>query len=65
MNERYINYICKQKSWFITLSPYMIDYRHKGEANDIYLCHMVSPKIDIDRIAGYSKIWRFKGGNYL
>lgn len=58
MNERLINYISKQKDWFITMNGYLHDYHHRSEATDIYFCHMSTPKID--RTGMFPKIWRWQ-----
>lgn len=35
----------------------VINYRHKGEDNHMYLVHMSLPKMSIDRMGYYPKIW--------
>ena len=34
----------------------VINYRHCGEKNSMYLCHMVE-RCRIDRLGGISKVW--------
>ena len=36
------------------------NYWHRGEESDLYLCHMQLPKLRIDRIGPYCKIWVWK-----
>lgn len=50
MNMRFINYYCKQKSWWRNMDNIVINYRHMGEENSMYLVHMVTPKQRIDRM---------------
>ena len=58
MNKRFINYLCKQKWWYSNLRDIVINYKHRGEENDIYLCHMELPKID--HTGYYPRCWRWK-----
>ncbi len=50
MNMRFINYCCRQKSWWCNMDNIIINYRHRGEENDMYLVHMVTPKQRVDRM---------------
>ena len=47
-----------EKSWFFNLRKIIINYKHMGEANNLYLVHMTLPKIRDDRMGYYPKIWR-------
>ena len=55
-----IRHSCKQKDWFRNMDNIVVNYRHRGEANDMYLVHMSCPKCQIDRIGFYPKNWRWK-----
>ena len=46
-----------QKDWLWNMNNIIINYRHKGQSNDMYLIHMFK-KCRIDRLGGVSKIWR-------
>ena len=56
MNKRFINYYCRQKDWWRNMDNVVINYRHCGEKNSMYLCHMVE-RCRIDRLGGISKVW--------
>lgn len=56
MNMPYIKYYSKQKRWWANMDGIVINYRHRGETNDMYLVHMTLPKERIDRI-GYGQCW--------
>lgn len=60
MTEGLIDYKCKQKDWWRNMDNIVINYRHCGEENSMYLIHMSLPKIQIDRICPDSKIWIWK-----
>lgn len=49
MNERN-PYLIKQKSWYYNMNNIIIDYRHRGEAGDMYLIQMALPKYPFDRL---------------
>ena len=55
-----IRFSYKQKDWFRNLNNIVVNYRHRGEANDMYLVHMSGPKCQIDRVGFYPKNWRGK-----
>lgn len=48
-----------QKPWVWNMRKIIINYQHKGEANDLYLVHM-NNKCRIDRLGGISKIWSYR-----
>ena len=45
-----IRYSSKQKDWFRDMDNIVVNYRHRREANDMYLVHMSCPKCQIDRL---------------
>ena len=59
MRADYIKYNSKQKDWWRNMDNIVINYRHMGEENSMYLVHMSLPKQRIDRLGGISKIMRF------
>ena len=48
--QRYINYYWRQKDWWRNMDNVVINYRHMGEENSMYLVHMSTPKQRIDRM---------------
>ena len=58
MNKRFINYSVKQKDWWRNMDNIIINYRHRGEENDMYLIHM-NKRCRIDRLGGISKVMRY------
>lgn len=50
MYKDYVNYYCRQKTWWRNMDNIVIHYRHKGEENNIYLIHMITPKERVDRV---------------
>lgn len=51
-------YKIKQKSWFRNMDNVIVNYRHKGEKNDLYLIHMFH-RCDIDRIGYYPSVYKW------
>lgn len=45
------HYSFNWKSWWWNMNNVIINYRHRGEENDMYLVHMNLPKQRIDRMA--------------
>lgn len=58
MNDRFINYSVKQKDWWQNMDNVVINYRHCGEENHMYLIHM-NKRCRIDRLGGISKVMRY------
>lgn len=50
------SYWVYQKSWWRNMDNVIINYRHIGEANNMYLIHM-NKKCRIDRLGGVSKVY--------
>ncbi len=48
-----------QKDWFRNMNNIVTNYKHKGEANDMYLIHMVD-KCRIDRQGVCPGVWRWR-----
>ena len=46
-----------QKDWFRNMDNIVVNYRHRGEENHMYLIHMLG-KCRIDRLGGVSKVYR-------
>jgi len=47
------------KSWFRDIGNRVMNYRHKGQDNDVYLIHMFH-RCRIDRTCCYPRVWRWK-----
>ena len=47
------------KYWWWNMNNIVINYLHCSEENHLYLVHMSSPKLRIDRCGGDSRVWRF------
>lgn len=60
MNEQLINYYVNQKDWWRNMDNVIINYHHKGEANMMYLAHMITPKQRIDRMVVVKGSLRWK-----
>lgn len=59
IGKQFINYIIKQKRWYRNLFGIVINYKHRGEENDMYLIHM-NNRCRLDRIGYYPSVWRWK-----
>ena len=55
MTKLHISY--KYKTWFWNMNNIVVNYRHIGEDNHMYLIHM-NEKCRIDRTGPYPKVWR-------
>ena len=58
-----VRYFIVQKDWYRNMNNLVRNYWHRGEENDLYLCHMSLPKMDIDRLGYYPRCWRWKSHN--
>lgn len=59
LSEERIRYFYTGKSWFRNMNNVIINYRHKGEANDLYLIHM-NHRCELDRVACCPSVWRWR-----
>ena len=50
----------RQKSWWWNMNNIIKNYWHRGEEGDLYLCHMQLPKLRIDRMGPYCKVWAWR-----
>lgn len=53
------HYSMKTKDWYWNMNNIIINFRRRGEANDMYLIHM-NEKCRIDRTGPDSRVWRWK-----
>lgn len=61
MNDDYFcrnRYFWRSKRWYANLNNVVINYRHKGEDFDLNFCHLLLPKMQIDRVSPVAWCWR-------
>lgn len=57
--EVVIRHSLNRKDWWWNMNNVIINYRHRGQENDLYLIHM-NKKGRVDRLGCYSKIFRWR-----